>query len=139
MVGALVSIEARPQDLAAGRALWDGAEIADYEYTYQRVCECHPNQMADTIVTVNAGQVVAVRYARDDYAQEVAVAAEKVSWYRTIEDLFSLVETARNGADVVRVSFDAQYGYPATIYIDYVTDLVGDEVDLKVTRFALLP
>lgn len=138
MAGTLILIEARPQDLANSRALWDAAGINDYEYTYQRVCECHPNQMADTIVTVRAGHVVGVRYARDDYAQEVAVAAEKVSWYRTIDDVFSLVETAQASAAVVRVSFDAQHGYPASVYIDYVTDLVGDEVDLKITRFAPL-
>ena len=139
IVGALIFADASPQDLAASRALWEAAEVADYEYSYQRVCECHPDQLADTIVTVSEGRVVAVRYARDDYAQEVAVAAEKLSWYRTIEDLFSLVETARANADVVRVSFDAKHGYPATVYIDYVTDLVGDEVDLKVTRFVPLP
>jgi Family of unknown function (DUF6174) len=137
-VGCL-SVDAGAQDLAASRAAWDAAGIADYEYSYQRVCECHPNQLADTIVTVRSGRVATVRYARDDYVQEVAVAAEKVGWYRTIDDLFSLVATAQAGASVVRVTFDAQLGYPTTIYIDYLTDLVGDEVDLKVTRFAALP
>ena len=139
IVGALILADASPQDLAASRALWEAAGVANYEYSYQRVCECHPDQLADTIVTVSEGRVVAVRYARDDYSQEVAVAAEKVSWYRTIEDLFSLVETARASADVVRVSFDATHGYPATVYIDYVPDLVGDEVELKVTRFVPSP
>jgi hypothetical protein len=139
IVGAFIFADASPQDVAASRALWEQAGIANYEYSYQRVCECHPDQLADTIVTVSEGRVIAVRYARDDYAQEVAVAAEKLSWYRTIEDLFALVETARTSADVVRVSFDAEHGYPARVYIDYVTDLVGDEVDLKVTRFVPLP
>jgi hypothetical protein len=137
--GALILFEARPQDLPASRAVWDAAGIADYEYSYQRVCECHPDQLADTIVRVRSNRVVGVRYARDDYAQEVAVAAEKVSWYRTIDDLFSLLETAQASADVVRVTFDAQHGYPSSIYIDYLADLVGDEVDLRVTRFTPLP
>jgi hypothetical protein len=87
---------------------------------------------------VRAGQVVAVRYARPDYEPEVPVAAEKISWYRTIDDLFSLVETAAAAATVVRVDYNAELGYPQAIYIDYLTDLVGDEVELEVTRFTPL-
>ncbi len=123
------------QDLEANRALWRAASVSDYEYSYQRVCECHPDQSADTIVTVRDGAVVAVRYARPGYDEQVALAPEKLAWFRTIEDLFSLVVTAQASAATVRVSYDAQRGFPRSIYIDYVTDLVGDEVELAVTSF----
>jgi hypothetical protein len=126
------------QESAAGRARWQAAAIADYEYSYRRVCECHREQPADTIVTVRSGRVVAVRYARPDYEPEVPVAAEKVGWYRTIDDLFSLVDTAQASASVVRVDYDTELGFPKAIYIDYLTDLVGDEVELEVTRFTPL-
>ena len=137
-VAMLLASPLSAQDTAAGRARWSAAAIADYEYSYRRVCECHREQPADTIVTVRAGEVVAVRYARPDYEPEVPVAAEKISWYRTIDDLFSLVETAAAAATVVRVDYNAELGYPQAIYIDYLTDLVGDEVELEVTRFTPL-
>ena len=136
-VGLLVflPLTATAQENADARARWQAAAIDDYEYSYQRVCECHPDQLADTIVTVTDGKVTAVRYARDDYAEDVAVAEDRLSWFRTIEDLFALVENAAaNDADV-RATFDAEHGYPTRVYVDYVRDLVGDEVDLTITAF----
>jgi len=123
-------------ELAAGRALWRAANIASYEYSYQRACECHPDQEADTIVSVADGRVVGVRYAREGYAEEVALPPEKLSWYRTIDDLFALVDTAQTSAETVRVEFDPRLGYPVSIYVDYVGDLVGDELGLTITSFS---
>lgn len=131
----LTTISVLAQDLDASRAVWRAGELTNYEYSYQRVCECHPDESADTIVTVRGGVVVGVRYARPGYDEQIALEPEKLSWYRTIEDLFSLVATAESSAATVRVTYDAQHGFPRSIYIDYVTDLVGDEVELAVTRF----
>lgn len=114
---------------------WQATDVSNYEYSYQRVCECHPEESADTIVTVRDGIVVGVRYARPGFDEQVALEPEKLSWYRTIDDLFSLVTTAEASAATVRVAYDSQWGFPASIYIDYVTDLVGDEVELAVTGF----
>ncbi len=126
------------QETVEARARWRAAAMDDYEYSYQRVCDCHPDQLADTIVTVNDGEVVAVRYSREDYAADVPVAADRLSWFRTIDDLFALVENAAaNGADVT-ATFDAERGYPTQVYVDYVRDLIGDEVDLTITAFRRL-
>lgn len=126
---------AAAQDLAAGKAAWEATGIDDYEYSYQRVCECHPDIPVDTIVTVRDGKVVAVRYARKDYLEDVVLAADRVRWFRTIDDLFTLVESAQSRAAVVRAEFGSPQGYPTAIYIDYDADLVGDELDLKITSF----
>ena len=138
LVGALLGVAhgaAAAQDLDANRALWRAARVSNYEYSYQRVCECHPDESADTIVTVRDGAVVAVRYARPGYAEQVSLEPEKLAWFRTIDDLFALVATAQESAATVRVSYDTQRGFPRSVYIDYVTDLVGDEVELAVTSF----
>jgi hypothetical protein len=134
----LVNCPAAGQDIDSSRSVWRAASMADYEYSYQRVCECHPEESADTIVTVREGVVVGVRYARPGYDEQVALEPEKFAWYRTIDDLFSLVATAEASAATVRVTYDVQLGFPRSIYIDYVTDLVGDEVELMVTRFDAL-
>ena len=123
------------QDTADARARWQAAAIDSYEYSYQRVCDCHPDQLADTIVTVTGGEVTAVRYAREDYAADVPVAVNRLSWFRTIEDLFSLVENAVANDAEVRVTFDTEHGYPTRVYVDYMRDLLGDEVDLTITAF----
>lgn len=139
VVGSLLCHSAAAQDLATGKATWEAAGIDDYVYSYQRVCECHPDIPADTIVTVRDGKVVAVRYAREDYIEDVALAPDRVRWFRTIDDLFTLVETAQSRTALVRVEFGSPQGYPTAIYIDYDADLVGDELDLKITSFTPAP
>ncbi len=134
-VFAMLPMSTQAQETAQARARWQAAAIDDYEYSYRRVCDCHPDQLADTIVTVTDGVVTAVRYARADYAQDVPVAENRLSWFRTIEDLFALVETATASDADVRATFDAERGYPTKVYVDYVRDLVGDEVDLTITAF----
>ena len=125
--------EARGDELLdANRARWVAANISDYELRYQKVCECHRDAPSDTIITVNGGKIVAVSYDREDYLNEVPVPPEKYDWFRTVDDLFSLVAVALEREAVVRVSYEPELGYPTRIYIDYVQDLVGEEVELQV-------
>jgi len=129
----LLTNDARGDELLdASRARWAAANISDYELRYQKVCECHRDAPSDTIITVNGGEIVDVRYDRQDYLNEVPVPPEKYDWFRTVDDLFSLVAGALDREAVVRVSYEPDLGYPTRIYIDYVQDLVGEEVELEV-------
>ncbi len=119
-------------ELTANRDLWEAAGIVSYEYRYEKVCDCHRDTPAETIVTVERGLVVGVRYDRDDYRAEIPVAENNYRWFRTIDDLFTLVETASRSAVTLRVAYEAELGYPAYIYIDYDQTMVGDEVELRV-------
>jgi len=129
---ALSRPSAADDELVANRGVWAAAGIASYEYRYEKVCDCHPDTPAETIVTITNGVVVDVRYDRQDYLSEVAVAADNYRWFRTIDDLFTLVETASKTADTLRVAYDQTLGYPAYIYIDYDHAMVGEEVELQV-------
>ena len=119
-------------ELTTNRGLWEAAGIASYEYRYEKVCDCHRDTPAETIVTVESGLVVGVRYARDDYLREIPVAEDNYRWFRTIDDLFTLVETASRSAATLRVAYEAELGYPSYIYIDYDHAMVGEEVELRV-------
>jgi hypothetical protein len=120
------------EDLVTSRALWGSAGVVDYEYRYEKVCDCHRDIPAATIVTVADGQVVAVRYSRDDYIDDMPVGEKEFRWFRTIDDLFALIETATAHATTLRVVYDPTRGYPSYIYIDYDHSLVGDEVEIEV-------
>ncbi len=119
-------------ELAANRGRWEAAGIASYEYRYEKVCDCHRDTPAETIVTVESGLVVGVRYDRDDYRREIPVAEDNYRWFRTIDDLFTLVEAASQSAATLRVVYEAELGYPAYIYIDYDQAMVGEEIELRV-------
>lgn len=118
--------------LDANRQKWEAANLSSYELRYQKVCECHREMPSDTIVTVDRGEIVGVRFDREDFLDEVPVPPERYEWFRTIDDLFALVAGALEREAVVRVSYEPEFGYPARIYIDYVQDMVGEEVELHV-------
>jgi len=119
-------------ELAANRGVWIATGITSYEYRYEKVCDCHRDTPAETIVTVTNGVVVDVRYDRDDYLSEISVAADNYQWFRTIDNLFTLVETAAKTAATLRVVYEQTLGYPKYIYIDYDHAMVGEEVELQV-------
>ena len=131
----LVSVGAAAQTdsaLEAHRKLWNDAGLNDYEFRYRKICECHRDMPADTIIRVSQGAIVAVRYHRDDYLADVHVPPERYEWFRTVDDLFSLVDRAQRRQAVVRVDYDADLGYPTRLFIDYDLDLVGEEVQLRI-------
>jgi hypothetical protein len=124
-------------NLVASRALWRAVGVVDYEYRYEKVCDCHRDIPAATIVTVADGRVVAVRYSRDDYIDDMPVAEKEYRWFRTIDDLFSLIETATAHATTLRVVYDPTRGYPSYIYVDYDHSMLGDEVEIEVTSLSI--
>jgi hypothetical protein len=124
-------------DLAANRARWASAAIADYEYGYNKYCECHRDTPPETIVTVHEGQVTRVRHKPVGYDREVE-APRGLEYYWTVDGLFDLIATAIDKRAEVRASYDSELGYPTEIHVDYDRDLIGDEVDLRITRLERL-
>ena len=118
--------------LDTGKALWQTSGISTYQYRYQKICECHRSKPSETIVSVDMGTIVGVRYDREDYLKEILVPTDRHKWFRTIGELFELVDKAYQLQAQVRVSYEPQLGYPQYIYIDYDEDLVGEEVELRI-------
>ncbi len=133
---ALLDHAVADEALDVNQSRWGDAGISDYEFRYQKVCECHRDKPSDTIITIVGGEIVGIRYDREDYLEEIPVPPEKYSWFRTIDDLFSLIATAQEREAVVRVTYDPGLGYPTRIYIDYEQDLVGEEVELQILEFS---
>lgn len=121
------------RELAAARAKWRAAGLASYEYGYRKFCECHPDTPPETIVTVRGGEIAGVRHRPVDYAQEVPGDPARFKFYWTVDGLFDLVAAGLERGAAVRATFDPALGFPATIYIDYDREFIGDEVDLKLT------
>jgi hypothetical protein len=121
--------------LAAAQLAWQRAAIADYVYGYNKYCECHAETPPETRVSVDAGVVVDVRHRMVKTGDVVPADAKNFALYWTIDDLFALLERAASGTATVQADFDPQSGVPQRIFIDYLPDLIGDEVDVRVTHF----
>ena len=139
-IACLIAARAHGQsdEFEAGRALWVEAGIASYTYGYHKFCECHGEFPPETVVTVREGAVVRVHHLYANSSREVPAREGSLGLYWTVEELLSLVRSAISRDAAVRVSYDDTLGYPTRLYIDYFADAVGDEVDLRLTRFEVV-
>jgi Family of unknown function (DUF6174) len=119
--------------LDAARARWRQAGLTSYEYGYHKFCECHRDSPPETVVSVRDGKVINVRHRPVGFTNEVPAAEKNFQYYWTIDGLFELVAAALERHVQVRTEYDATLGYPSKIYIDYDADLIGDELDVRLT------
>ncbi len=87
----------------------------------------------------------------DGSATEMASSCRAPSWRRAIRfrrcwrrttdilGLFAIVEQAAQDADDFETEFDATYGFPAVISIDWAENYVDDEVVYRTDAFAVTP
>jgi hypothetical protein len=123
-------------DVHAHWMRWKAAGPSSYEYGYNKYCECHRDTPPETVVTVDAGSVTRVYHKYADSAREVPAREGSLDLYWTIDDLFTLIEAATAHAATVRVRYDETLGYPTAVFIDYDAALIGEELDVRLTRFS---
>lgn len=123
-----------PANHAASLERWAAANVAEYEYAYHKYCECHEESPPETVVTVSAAKVVRVHHRHAGSEREVPAREGSLEYYWTVPDLFALVESAASRGLTVLASYDEMLGHPTRVYIDYDPALVGDEVDVRLTR-----
>ena len=129
------SFDASRTELSASRALWERSELrAHYRYGYQKYCDCHRDTPPETIVSVDGDIVVRVHHLHAGSDREVPAREGSLELYWTIDSLFDLLESALERKATMRASYDATDGYPTRLYIDYDQNLVGDELDVRLTR-----
>jgi hypothetical protein len=125
---------AEDRALAEHRRLWEAANLDAYVYAYNKYCECHAETPPETFVSVRSGEVVDVRHQPFGYDHYVQAEPRNFQWYWTVEQLFELAESAIARGSEVSVEYDGTLGYPTRLYIDHDADLIGDELDLRLTR-----
>lgn len=131
MAGFATATEEDLARLESARALWDSAQGGNYRFRYQKYCDCNRNEPKTTVVTISDGTVVSVHHLFAGSDREVPARADSLSEYWTMDDLFDKLAGAYAGDAVVRVDYDADLGFPSTMYIDYRPDLIGEEIDLR--------
>ena len=119
--------------LDGARARWQSAGLASYEYGYHKFCDCHRENPPETVVTVRDGAVTGVRHRPAGTTTEVPAAEKNFEYYWTVDGLFALIASAQARGVQVRAAYDAELGFPREIYIDYDTNLIGDELDVRLT------
>ncbi|MBN9399871.1 MAG: hypothetical protein J0I17_06815 ['Candidatus Kapabacteria' thiocyanatum] len=111
-----------PTTLTEAKERWASSGITDYELDRRVVCYC-----------IGAEDTVRCRIERDSAVSIINLTTgEAVEIKRrtpaTVQDLFDIVEKAQDEAHMLNVTYDATYGYPREINIDWSNTIADDEI-----------
>lgn len=125
------------QNLQQARTLWDSKDVASYSYILELQCFCAPaSELKPVLVTVNNGAVASVQYWDENPSKRTPAPATVFGPYDTVEELFALVDDAIDrDADVLQVSYNAEYGFPQAVNVDYEAG-GSDQLLFFVTEFS---
>jgi hypothetical protein len=110
------------RELSAARERWASSEPVEYQFNYTRSCFCP--ELTNIRVTVRNGAVISARVI----ATGVELSPAERTYVLTIDGLFDLIESAIDQkAHDLRVQYDSQMGFPASIVLDYREMTADDE------------
>jgi hypothetical protein len=128
---ALRADEAELDRLHAAKELWSSAQDGNYRYSYRKYCDCYRGQPPTTVISVGRGRIERVVNLFAGIDNEVPAREDVYDIYWTVDELFAKLEAAYASNVTVRVEYAPDFGYPESIYIDYVETMIGDETDLR--------
>jgi hypothetical protein len=123
-------------ELGKNREKWEALGVKHYRFELTISCFCPFMDVIPVTVEVKDGKIVSMTDAsgqplKDEFAQTFEEAA-------TVEGLFAIAEENIANADEIEVTYDAQYGFPASIVVDRIKLAVDDEISYHVSAFQIL-
>ncbi len=124
-------------EMQTNREKWNAAKVTHYTFELMISCFCPFSEIMPITVEVKDGEIVSMtdvngKAVEGEFAQYIEEAA-------SIERLFALAEKNASEADEIEVTYDAQYGFPSAINIDFIKLAVDDEISYYVNNFKPLP
>lgn len=123
-------------ELDKNRAKWDAKGVTHYRFELTISCFCPFFEVNPVTVDVKDGQIVSMTDASgqplgEQFRGTFGEAA-------TVEGLFAIAEENLANADQVEVTYDAKYGFPASIVVDRIRLAMDDEISYYVNAFQIL-
>ena len=134
-------------------SLWRCSHNDDYRFTYLDLSTPACTGI-NADITVSNNIIIDSLTSNLEEFQEPFCNTNSYSLYRTIDELFAIIQAAiderivlepfnRNSpdqttADVVSIEYDETYGYPVRCNIDYVRGIADDEFVFEIIEFRLL-
>jgi hypothetical protein len=113
-------------DFVASWSRWERRGPDSYVYEFQRSCFCGSEATQAVRITVTNDAVTAV--ARVEDGQQVPPDQVNQFFRVTIDSLFRIVAVALEDAHTVAAQYDAFWGHPTHVSIDYIQNAIDDEV-----------
>jgi hypothetical protein len=115
---------------------WATQNVGHYKFELTIGCNCPWRSLMPLKIEVKDGQVVSM--TDKDGQPTPANYANTFNKAASIENLFAILDSAIGSASKVTVEYDADYGYPKSIVIDYSKMVYDDEIGYYVENFEVL-
>ncbi|MEH1832373.1 MAG: DUF6174 domain-containing protein [Nostoc sp.] len=121
--------------LEFNRSFWNRRNISNYEYTLSNSCFCIEDARGPVVIKVRNGQTISVT----SVATGKPVNPDFFQSYNTIPKLFDVIQDAINRkAFSLNVEYNARFGYPTKINIDYNSQIADEEKYLTIENFKVI-
>lgn len=117
---------------------WNDANISHYRYQLGVSCFCPFGEQMPITIEVKNDEVILITDVNGNEVSESDPIWEILNQYLTIDRLFVSLKSSLNDAEKIEVSYDAEYGFPSSIAVDYIIQAVDDEVWVAVSNFEVL-
>ncbi len=130
---AINQAKALPQAFTDNRAKWEAAlqnSDGQIEYTRQQSCFCLYDVVRPMNVTEQNGEIIAANYADTGEAVPENIRENLAS----VSDIFDRLYNAyQSNAERIDVSYDPDYGYPSSVYIDQSSMIADEEMSYRIS------
>lgn len=117
--------------LEAHRAQWRSQGVDSYQFILQRLCFCAGGTSPATVVVRNRQRLSVTVVETGEPIPEMYA-----QYYLTVDELFDFIGDAiSRKAHRIDVTYDASYGYPTKISIDYLEFAVDEEMAFEASSF----
>lgn len=117
-------------ELESNREQFSQTMNGSYRFTWRRSCECTAETNAAVRITVQQGQIIQAFYVET----EQLVSTDVLAQLKTIEGVFDTIEEAyAEGAAAITVIYDPTTSFPASVGIDYSTQIADEELSLQIS------
>ena len=136
----LAACSAGGSEFSRNREKWQDANITHYRMELNISCFCAFRDQMPLTVEVRDGQIVSMAAADGTLVLDTDPNYEFFAPHATIDLLFAELDAALNdGADSVTVTYDATYGFPNEIAIDFDQQMADEEMYYSISGFEVLP
>ena len=140
LVFILAACSAGGSELSRNLEKWQDTNITHYRFSINISCFCAFRDQMPLTVEVRDGQIVHMATVDGTLVLDTDQNYEFYAPHATIDLLFAELDAAVNdGADSITVTYDATYGFPTEIAIDYSQEIADEEMYYSISGFEKLP
>ncbi len=138
--GILSEINHTQQTLFENQQKWQQSGLTNYTFTVQKTCFCPQSDSLPIQFNIESSQVIDSSYdcSGINFIRPEPLCDERPDsrLNQTVESLFQIIQGGiDNNADKITVEYNPTYGFPTSIFIDFIELAVDDEVNYQISDF----